>query len=271
MFILSKLYCISDIHGSYEAFSRAINFLRNEKNVDFSVDKLVLLGDYVDRGPQSREVLEKIIKMRQEYGKSQIIALLGNHEVMFKNWLKNSYDYLSLHNGGLETILSFIGDYFCLDGKNLVYDGVGHLFNALYQDKTKDVVGYIYQNCSDILDFLFNELELYYEDGNTLFVHAGFDETPGKHWSESSESDIVWMYPAQYGYTPWNKRIVAGHIMTRELHRSTVPKEKVNGIYRNKDHIYIDGAAIITGKVNILMVDTNKDLYYDAWTGKEII
>lgn len=263
------IYAMSDLHGRYDAFLDALKHLE-EKGVDFTKDKLVLLGDYIDRGPESRQILEKIIELRQQYGKSQIIALLGNHEVMFKNWLKNSYDYLSLHNGGAATVASFIGDYFYVDGRNLSYDGAGHLVNALYQDKTKDVVGYIHQNFPDVLDFLFNDLELYYEEGDTLFVHAGFNETPTWHWSESSESDMTWTYPAQYGYTPWNKRVVAGHIMTRELHPEYVPQEKEDTIYRNKDHIYIDGAAIDTGKLNILKVDTDNDLYYDAWTDELI-
>lgn len=255
VFILSKLYCISDIHGSYEAFSRAINFLRNEKNVDFSIDKLVLLGDYVDRGPQSREVLEAIIDIQNEFGKEQIIALMGNHDEMFIEWLKDKHNYLFLLNGGDKTIQSFYP-------QKLFYDGNRSLVQpATFKDLTQSVIEYIYLEYGEILDWLF-DLPLFYEEGNTLFVHAGFDEKDD--WSHSDRSTLLWQYPAQHGATPCGKKVVAGHIMTRELHDS-------DGIFRSVDHIYIDGGAVLTGSVNILMVDTQEDKYFDAWTGKEII
>ena len=56
--------------------------------------------------------------------------------------------------------------------------------------------------------------------------------------------------------------------MTRELHPEGVPQEKEDSIYRNKDHIFIDGAAPITNHINILAYDENGYLYYDAETGE---
>lgn len=258
------IYAISDLHGSYKALEGVTAFLNNEK-VDLNKDKLLLLGDYIDRGPDSLKVLEKIISLQEKFGERNIIALKGNHEELFLAWLKNPVNTLTLNNGGIQTVASFLqGDL----GK-IYYDGIGNLLDQDYNKVNNEIVDYINEEYKDIINWIEN-LPYYHEEKNTLFVHAGFNEFPSRHWSESSTDDMTWMFPAQYGYTPWNKVVVAGHIMTRELHPEYTSQELKDSIYRNKDHIYIDGAAFINEKANILEVDDQKREYYDAWTGQII-
>ena len=71
-----KIYAMSDIHGYFEEFEKALSL------VDLSNDnKLILLGDYI-HGPKSYEVLDKIMLLQEKYGSKKVIALIGNHEEM---------------------------------------------------------------------------------------------------------------------------------------------------------------------------------------------
>lgn len=269
-----NIYAISDVHGMYEKFVEAINEILKVKKPE---DKIIILGDNIDRGFGSLQIIQSIMNIQEEYGSDNVIALMGNHEEMFLAWLKNRYNLLSLYNGGTRTVTSFVGDaFFKVNGINLGYDGNGSFYDSTSKDRTKDVIGHILQNYAEEVEWMKN-LKYFHEEGDTLFVHAGFDEIPGHHWSDSSTETMTWKYPAEMGYTPWNKRVVAGHIMTRELHSGWVPQEQENNIYRNKDHIYIDGGACseifdLEGQLNILQVKVNGDKqeYYDFRTGEII-
>ena len=80
--IMAKYYSMSDIHGHYDEFIESLS------KVDLS-DKnslLILLGDYIDNGSQSLQVISKIIEL-EKYYPDQVITLLGNHEEYFVEWL----------------------------------------------------------------------------------------------------------------------------------------------------------------------------------------
>ena len=73
-----RIYCMSDIHGYLDAFKEALALVAGRLSDDDT--KLVLLGDYIHMGPDSRGVLDRVIALQEEYGKDKVIALLGNHE-----------------------------------------------------------------------------------------------------------------------------------------------------------------------------------------------
>ena len=73
-------YCMSDIHGCLSAFNSALELVLEHLNEPDTA--LLLLGDYVHRGKDSIDVLERIIGLQKEYGKDKVIALMGNHEEM---------------------------------------------------------------------------------------------------------------------------------------------------------------------------------------------
>ena len=80
--IMAKYYSMSDIHGHYDEFIESLS------KVDLS-DKnrlLILLGEYIDNGSQSLQVISKIIEL-EKYYPDQVITLLGNHEEYFVEWL----------------------------------------------------------------------------------------------------------------------------------------------------------------------------------------
>lgn len=79
---MAKIYAISDIHGHFNEFINSLS------KVDLSVkdNRLILLGDYIDNGSQSFQVISKIIELEKIYPK-QIITLFGNHDEWFYHWL----------------------------------------------------------------------------------------------------------------------------------------------------------------------------------------
>ena len=79
----NRLFAIGDIHGCFDSLKELIEHkIHLQKN-----DKLILLGDYIDRGDKSKEVIDFIIKL-QEDG-YDLVPLLGNHESMLLNVHKN--------------------------------------------------------------------------------------------------------------------------------------------------------------------------------------
>lgn len=76
------IYALSDIHGHLDILKAAL-----EKIELYGENKLILLGDYIDQGPQSGETLRCIYDLQQEQGIDKVIVLRGNHEEMLLSWL----------------------------------------------------------------------------------------------------------------------------------------------------------------------------------------
>lgn len=94
-----KIYCMSDIHGCLAEFEQALSLFLDQ--LDNEDTKLVLLGDYIHRGPQNRGVLDKIINLQSKYGQDKVIALLGNHE----EWVLDGISSID------RMIMSYLDDY----------------------------------------------------------------------------------------------------------------------------------------------------------------
>jgi len=98
---MGNIFAIGDIHGCLEKLEKMFSLLEISKD-----DTVVFLGDYVDRGPQSKEVVGFVIDLKKKHN---VICLLGNHEEMFLNCLDGINENLHLMNGGLTTIRSYGG------------------------------------------------------------------------------------------------------------------------------------------------------------------
>ena len=99
---MSRIFAIGDIHGCYNTFKT----LLLEKLVIQKSDKIYCIGDYVDRGNDSKAVIDFIIDLR--INGYQIITLRGNHEqMMLDSTIDQERLYLWLRNGGVETMRSF--------------------------------------------------------------------------------------------------------------------------------------------------------------------
>jgi serine/threonine protein phosphatase 1 len=168
-----RLIAIGDIHGCFDPFSRLI-----EKTIRIrKEDRIILLGDYVDRGPKSREVIDYILDLRNSG--YDIIALTGNHESMMLDSLhdeKTLYNWFM--NGGNETLSSF---------------GIESL-NEL-DDK--------------YLEF-FNNLLYYYIQDRYIFVHAGFNDGIIDPFEDTFQ--MLWSRRESYMNPVFNEKIIVhGH------------------------------------------------------------
>lgn len=100
---MGRLLAIGDIHGCLTALEAVLNFARVQPD-----DVLVTLGDYVDRGPHSRQVLDWLIDRNRS---GQLVALRGNHDLMmsaarFDNQARNGW----ISVGGVQTLQSYGDD-----------------------------------------------------------------------------------------------------------------------------------------------------------------
>jgi len=170
----NKIFAIGDIHGCLWSLEKLLNILP----VNWGKDLVIFLGDYIDRGPDPRGVIEKILELKKLYG-GKIITLKGNHEWMFERFLKGIDIDVFLYNGGGMTLKSY-------------YNKEGYL-----------------EIPEEHLKFL-RELKLYYETEDYIFVHAGL--RPGKELKEQSEEDLLWIRESFYfSEYKFSKTIVFGH------------------------------------------------------------
>lgn len=96
-----RTIAIGDIHGCSKALQSLLDAIEPATN-----DRLIFLGDYVDRGPDSKGVLEILIELRQH---CECVFLLGNHEIMFQGVLRGLDSALWLQAGGRQTLTSYGG------------------------------------------------------------------------------------------------------------------------------------------------------------------
>jgi len=152
------LYAVGDIHGESEMLRELLAKLPLASD-----DRVVFVGDYVDRGPDSKGVVDRLIAFSREH---PCEFLLGNHESMFLDFLGwKGPDYFGgdafLMNGGDRTLASY--DYF----RHLIS---GQREFALPADHEK----------------FFRSLKLYHREGDYLFLHAGIGR------DLLGESDVDW-------------------------------------------------------------------------------
>lgn len=219
---MEQAFCVSDIHGCYEEFIALLTKWRREEEL------LILVGDYIDRGPKSKEVVAHIQQLQQTYGE-QIIVLKGNHDAMLEEFLEQPTGPLGerfLRNGGQQTLQSFIG-------------------SSRSSLTREEQAAYMRKHYEDALTFL-NERPLYYHWGDVLFTHAGFQS---KHttWQESTEEHFLWIRKHYERQNESGLRNVFGHTPTFRIRN-----EEQHGIWISNDgkYIAIDGGCVFGGQLN---------------------
>src|SRR5262249_765311 len=99
---MTRLLAIGDVHGCLTALDPLLGFVRPTPD-----DQVVFLGDYVDRGPDSRGVLERLVELKRM---RQVVCLRGNHEIMMlgaaRSW--SAFQFW-LNCGGAEALESYVG------------------------------------------------------------------------------------------------------------------------------------------------------------------
>lgn len=170
---------IGDIHGCYEELRDL--FLSLEENGEYNkgTDKVVFLGDYIDRGKDSRLVIEFVRNLQKE--NKNVIALMGNHEDMLIGYYEDR-DGSWLLNGHTSTLESYKG----------------------YDKQFWDDVNWM------------RKLPLYHEDEHCVYVHAGIDTK--KSMKKQNRNTLLWVREEFiYDSRKYNKKVIFGHTPTFSL------------------------------------------------------
>lgn len=179
-----RYYIVGDIHGQLNKLKKIILSVSNEIK---AYDTFIFLGDYIDRGPSSFEVVEFLIKLSAEY---KTVFLTGNHEDMFIRFITVGDNYNNyVRNGGGYTIKSYI--------KNM-----------------NDFI--VPENHRQF----FNSLQLYYENDDFIAVHAGLNPDIN-NMKEQNRYDLIWIREDFYKYPGrYEKTVIFGHTPTPYISNS---------------------------------------------------
>lgn len=223
---MSRIIMISDIHGCIDQFDQLINSLE----LTTTSDKLVLLGDYVDRGPNSKEVVDKVMFLVKEYG---AVALRGNHDQRLVDLIRNKDDIIEtkfIQHGGIDTINSYC------DHNNM---------NSKLD--LNSAITIIRENYSHHIDFLSN-LPLFYEDDHHIYVHAGINPKY-VNWKEQTDHDFMYIKDEFFLHpTAIDKKVVFGHTKVIDIHGSA-------DVWFGEDKIGIDGGCAYGLQLNGLILE----------------
>lgn len=199
-----RYIAIGDVHGCADSLKRLMEQLDpqiNERSV------LVFLGDYVDRGPDSRGVIEYLLQLREE---KDCIFIRGNHDQMMLDAIDKGNRALWMQNGGGTTLESY---------------GLGPDSSEIPQEHR---------------DFLRNT-RLYWDTPLYLFVHGGID--PSKSVDEAIADDrdkFSFMWERSHINSlsnEWEKTVVFGHTpMTEPLIRDRMIGLDTGCVYRDQGY-----------------------------------
>ena len=224
---MSLTYVIPDIHGRSDLLDQMIEVIgRDIDQHGWRETLTITLGDYVDRGPDSRGVLERLA--RNPFP-GHYIALRGNHEVLFESFLQNGVDAdIWRQLGGLETLASY---GIPLSGV-MVGKGGKEAARALQLIVPKQHRAFLssLRNCL-CLDAYF-------------FCHAGV--RPGVPLDRQSENDLFWIRDEFLtSDNDFGKMIIHGHS----------PHEWPE-VKRNR--VNIDTGAFATGRLTCLVIENGR-------------
>ena len=198
-----RTFAVGDIHGDLDALERLLERLpRLGTN-----DTLVFLGDYVDRGPASADVVVRVREL-QAHCPATVVALRGNHEDAWLRVVDEGWPNFILPrgNGCLETLRSFAGKPQPAVDETADEDE----FAALLRGTFFPV---------DVVEWM-RALPFFFEDEHALYVHAGLMRKDGAfpHPSQVTPSSLLlWVRDRDFFATYDGKLVVFGHTVTSDL------------------------------------------------------
>jgi serine/threonine protein phosphatase 1 len=217
------LYAIGDIHGRSDCLERAHDLIDRDVVARASRGRTqeIYIGDYVDRGPDSKGVINRLIARSSA---TSIVALRGNHEIIMESFLREQTPFEDWRRlGGLETILSY-----GVDARSLLGRG-----GVRPRDLAENLP-------ASHLRFIAS-LKSVYTIGRYCFVHAGI--RPGVAIERQSMEDLAWIrddflnFPGHFGFI-----VVHGH----------TPVTSVDFL---SNRINVDTGAYVTNRLSILRID----------------
>ena len=226
-------FAIGDIHGCLGELTSLHKKILTQKNFDVKEDLLIYLGDYVDRGKNSKQVIDQILKLKKD--NINIINLLGNHDQFLIDFLLNKHNNIKnwLNFGADQTFRSYN-----IEIVEFIKDG----FEDKVIDRLRD---HFLNNIEESHIDFFKNLELSYSTKNHLFVHAGIN--PQKKLSEQTKEDYLWSRSREF----FNKNFKSEKII---VHGHTPEENIISDPFR----INIDSGCYFSGKLSCVCL-TNLD------------
>lgn len=214
-----RAYAIGDIHGRLDLFDRILASIEtDDRQRDAASTHIILLGDLIDRGPDSRGVVERAMALGEHGGRVHFIC--GNHEELLIRTWEGDKRSAGLFNrvGGKETLLSYGVDENVYDGADL-----GEMTRLAAEFVPEDHISFLRSFRDDV------------QLGDYLFVHAGI--RPGYALEEQERSDKRWIRRDFTDYAgDFGRMVVHGHTIVEEI------DERPN-------RIGIDTGAFASGKL----------------------
>lgn len=220
----TRVYCVGDVHGRHDLL-QALHQMIETDAAAYDGDKTVIyLGDLVDRGMDSREVVDELLQRPLPGFES--IHLLGNHEQTLLDFMKYPQQAAGwLSWGGRETLASY---------------GVKMPVGMTKPDV--DQIRDELQSCipEAHVEFL-RKMPLFHVFGDYVFVHAGI--RPGVPLQEQSDSDLLWIRDefiedeSEHGFV-----VVHGHTISED-------------VQFRQNRIGIDTGAFRTGVLTCLVLE----------------
>lgn len=234
-----RVYAIGDIHGRADLLARLHAAIQEDAASADGVERFlaVYIGDYIDRGLQSREVIDLLLD--EPLRGFEAVHLKGNHEDMLLRFLEDATaGPIWLANGGDGTLLSY---------------GVG----SSTQVRDAEALDELRQQLSERIparhiEFL-KSLRLSYRIGDYMLVHAGI--RPGRPLDDQDSRDLLWI---REDFTSSDethgKVIVHGHSVNYR------PEERTN-------RIGIDTGAFATGRLTALVLEGQSRRFLQTGAG----
>lgn len=178
---MQKIFVVGDIHGCFDKLCA----LMDKIPINNTRDQLIFIGDYIDRGPSSFDVVNYLIDFKKRVPGT--IFIKGNHEDMLQNYLDGSDRFTYLLNGGQKTMDEYLN-----------------------RSDNKEA----FPIPSEHLEF-FNSLQLYYQTDDYIFVHAGLRENVPLE--SQDKMDLLWTRD-EFIHSDFNfgKRVIFGHTPFKE-------------------------------------------------------
>lgn len=185
---MTRVIAIGDVHGCAAALRAVLRAIDPGAG-----DTLVVLGDCVDRGPESRQVIEELLSLREQ---CHLVPILGNHEEMMLNYLEGRPqpdDWLQC--GGRETLASYGGDRARSRGTRSAATGTAPNDFSIPEEHVTFIRGWVD----------------HYETSSHFFVHASYEperSLANQHWQTMRWQSLKFGVPAAHVS---GKMAVVGH------------------------------------------------------------
>jgi serine/threonine protein phosphatase 1 len=178
---MDKIFAIGDIHGCFDK----LQALMDKIDIDLETDTLVFIGDYIDRGKHSFEVVQYLIDLKKR--SENVIFLKGNHEEMLEKYLSGLDKLTYLVNGGQQALDSYMRNCSQPEGSQIPREH---------------------------LDFI-GSLRLNYHTDDYIFVHAGLKKKIPLEMQKPE--DMLWIR-SKFIKSDYNfgKQVVFGHTPLQE-------------------------------------------------------